>query len=150
MFSSLDTNLNFPEYFLMAASYRFTRNLKVAIKDSEKYSSNLGKSLREDGWEDHFKLKLRSEACHLDFQNIFQNRLRWKVCGRVCTLNIVRMYSVTGTLRYYATFNFWKTQNMFESSSIILTLSNIISKNNEDFAMERWSAIYFAHLSTML
>ena len=49
MFSSLDTNLNFPEYFLMAASYRFTRNLKVAIKDSEKYSSNLGKSLREEG-----------------------------------------------------------------------------------------------------
>ena len=49
MFSSLDTNLNFPEYFLMAASYRLTRNLKVAIKDSEKYSSNLGKSLREEG-----------------------------------------------------------------------------------------------------
>ena len=43
MFSSLGSHLDFPEYFLMAASYRFIRNLEVAIKGREKYSSNLGK-----------------------------------------------------------------------------------------------------------
>ena len=54
----------------MAVFYRFIRNLEVAIKDREKYSSNLGKRLLGKGWEDHFEVKLRSEACHLDFQKI--------------------------------------------------------------------------------
>ena len=70
MFSSLGSHLDFPEYILMAVFYRFIRNLEVAIKDREKYSSNLGKRLLGKGWEDHFEVKLRSEACHLDFQNI--------------------------------------------------------------------------------
>ena len=66
----------------MAVSYRFIRNLEVAIKDWEKCSSNLGKSLRGEGWEDYFELKLRSE-----------------VCGGVCILKIVSMYSFTGALK---------------------------------------------------
>ena len=57
MFSSLGCHVDFPEYILIAVFYRFIRNLEVAIKDREKYSSNLGKSLRGEGWENHFEVK---------------------------------------------------------------------------------------------
>ena len=75
MFSSLASQVDFSEYILIAVLYRFIHNLEVFIKDSKEYSSNLGKIVRGVGWEDHFEVKLRSEACHLDFQNIFQNML---------------------------------------------------------------------------
>ena len=72
MFSSLASQVDFSEYILIAVLYRFIHNLEVFIKDSKEYSSNLGKIVvRGVGWEDHFEVKLRSEACHLDFQNIF-------------------------------------------------------------------------------
>ena len=74
MCSSLGSHVDFPEYILMAVFYRFNRNLEIAIRDWEKYFSDLGKILQGEGWEDHFELKLRSEACHVDFQNIFQNK----------------------------------------------------------------------------
>ena len=57
LFSSLGCHVDFPEYILIAVFYRFIRNLEVAIKDREKYSSNLGKSLRGEGWENHFEVK---------------------------------------------------------------------------------------------
>ena len=52
----------------------------------------------------HFQEKLRSQVWHLDFQNIFQNRLCRKSCyevlikfsGGVCILKISKMYSFTG------------------------------------------------------
>ena len=42
-------------------------------------------------------------------------------------------------LRYYVNLSFWKIQNMFESYDIFLIVNyfNVISKNSEDFAMER-------------
>ena len=61
VFSSLGSHVDFPEYILMAVFYKFIRNLELPIKDREKYSSNLGKDLRGEGWEDHFEVNLRSE-----------------------------------------------------------------------------------------
>ena len=84
MFSSLGSHLNFAEYFLMVVSCKFIRNLEVAIKARERYSSNLGKAFRGGvGMGDHFQVKLRSEVCYLDFQNIFQNRLCYKSCYEI-------------------------------------------------------------------
>ena len=70
MFSSLGNHVDFPGYILMTAFYRFIRNLEVAIRDREKYSSDLGKRLQVEGWEDHFEVKLKPETCQLDLQNI--------------------------------------------------------------------------------
>ena len=53
--SWLGSHLDFPEYILMALSYKFIRNTELAIKDKERYFSNLGKSLLEEGWEFNFK-----------------------------------------------------------------------------------------------
>ena len=41
-------------------------------------------------------------------------------------------------LKYYATFNFWKTQNLFESYNITSNsiLTQYYQQKNEDFAME--------------
>ena len=64
---------DFPEYILIAVFYILIRNLEVPIKDREKYSSDLGKGLQGEGWKK--QVKLSSEACDLDFQNIFQNKL---------------------------------------------------------------------------
>ena len=64
---------DFPEYILIAVFYIFIRNLEVPIKDREKYSSDLGKGLQGEKWEK--QVKLSSEACDLDFHNIFQNKL---------------------------------------------------------------------------
>ena len=75
MFSSLGSKADFPEYILMIVSDRFIHNFEVAIKGWKKYATNLDKSFWGEGWEDHFEVKLRSEACHLDFQNILHNRL---------------------------------------------------------------------------
>ena len=47
----------------------------------------------------HFKVNLRSDACHLDVQNISKNRLCSKVCGGVCIFKIIRMHSFTGALK---------------------------------------------------
>ena len=55
MFSCLGSHLDFPEYILMAVTYKFIRNLEVAIKNKERYFSNLDKSLLEKGWEIIFK-----------------------------------------------------------------------------------------------
>ena len=82
MFSLLRSHLDFPEYVLMAVFYRFIHNLEVAIKDKKSYFSNLGKIFWGGGGS-HLKVKLRAEACHLDFQNIFQNRLCWKSCYEI-------------------------------------------------------------------
>ena len=88
---------DFPEYILIAVFYIFIRNLEVLIKDREKYSSDLGKGLQGEGWQK--QVKLSSEACDLDFHNIFQNKLCWKVCHGVCILKIGRNYSFTGALK---------------------------------------------------
>ena len=66
MFSLLRSHLDFPEYVLMAVFYRFIHNLEVAIKDKKSYFSNLGKIFLGAGGS-HLKVKLRAEACHLDF-----------------------------------------------------------------------------------
>ena len=74
-FSSLGSHVDFPGYISIALKYRFIRNLEVVIRDREKSSSDQGKSLQMEGWEDHFEVKLRSETWQLHFQNIFQNKL---------------------------------------------------------------------------
>ena len=61
--------------YFIGCLLQINSQFRVAIKDREKYSSKLGKILQGQGQEDHSEVKLRSEACHLDFQNIFQNRL---------------------------------------------------------------------------
>ena len=71
-FSSLGSHVDFPGYISIAVKYRFIRNLEVVIRDREKSSSDQGKSLQMEGWEDHFEVKLRSETWQLHFQNIFQ------------------------------------------------------------------------------
>ena len=43
MFSLLGSYLRFPEYILLAVSYRLIHNLEVVIRDEVRYSSNLGK-----------------------------------------------------------------------------------------------------------
>ena len=54
MFSSLGSHVDFLEYISMVVFYRFIYNLEVAIWDREKYSSNLGKSLRGGGVVESF------------------------------------------------------------------------------------------------
>ena len=57
----------------MAVFYRFIRNLEIAIRDKEEYSSDLGKSLQGRGGggeNDHFEVELRSETYHIDLKNI--------------------------------------------------------------------------------
>ena len=82
MFSLLRSHLDFPEYVLMGVFDRFIHNLEVAIEDKKSYFSNLGKIFLGEGGS-HLKVKLGAEACHLDFQNIFQNRLCWKSCYEI-------------------------------------------------------------------
>ena len=61
MISSLDSHLDGPEHILMAVFYRFICNLHKAIRDWKNYSSDLGKSLLGEAWEDQFEVKLRSD-----------------------------------------------------------------------------------------
>ena len=61
MISSLDRHLDAPEHILMAVFYRFIRNLHKAIRDWKNYSSELGKILLGEAWEDQFEVKLRSD-----------------------------------------------------------------------------------------
>ena len=51
----------FPEYILMAVSYRFFGNLEVAIKDRERYFSNRCKTFARGVVGNHFQPKLGSE-----------------------------------------------------------------------------------------
>ena len=44
----LGSHLDFPEFILMAVSFRFIHNLEAAIKDKEGCSSSLGKIWRGD------------------------------------------------------------------------------------------------------
>ena len=63
MISSLGSHVDVPEYILMAVFYRFIHNLHTVIRDRKK---------------DHSEVKLRSDRQnydHLDFENIFQNKL---------------------------------------------------------------------------
>ena len=85
----------------MAVFYIFIRNLEVAIKNREKYSSDLGENLQGEVSKDHSEVKLTSEACHLDFNNIFQNKLCLKVGHGACILKIVRIYSFTGASKIH-------------------------------------------------
>ena len=81
MFSSLGNYVDFPEYSSMAVIYRFILNLDVVIRDREMSSSDQCKSLQGGegggGGEDHFEVKLRSEAFQLKFQfYIFSNKTK--------------------------------------------------------------------------
>ena len=83
MFSSLGNYVDFPEYSSMAVIYRFILNLEVVIRDREMWemsSSDQCKSLQGGeggGGEDHFEVKLRSEAFQLKFQfYIFSNKTK--------------------------------------------------------------------------
>ena len=78
MISSLGSHVDVPEYILMAVFYRFIHNLHTVITDRKKYSSELGKCLQGEVGKDHSEVKLRSDRQnydHLDFENIFQNKL---------------------------------------------------------------------------
>ena len=77
--------------YLQICSWILKQVGEVSFKPREKFA--------REGWEDHFEVKLRSEEFHLDFQNIFQNKLCWKVYRGVCILKIVRIYSFTGALK---------------------------------------------------
>ena len=48
MFSSFSGDVDCPDYIFMVVFYRFISNFEVAIKDKEKQSSDLGKSLTRE------------------------------------------------------------------------------------------------------
>ena len=55
----LGSHLDFPEFILMAVSFRFIHNLEAAIKDKEGCSSSLGKIWWGGGWQAVLKELLR-------------------------------------------------------------------------------------------
>ena len=91
--------------------YRFIHNLEAVIKNNKRYSWNLGKIFTKYLHGAHFKLKSRSNACHLHFQNLLQNRLyrrnfyEIKVSGGVYILKIARIFLFKGAFKTRFTFS---------------------------------------------
>ena len=90
----------------MAVFYRFIRNLKVAIKDKERYLSNQGK---RDGRSVSSKIKIRDTPSTLSecipkqtvLKELLRNFDKIKVCSGVCIFKMVKMYSFTGALNHF-------------------------------------------------
>ena len=105
-------HLDFPEHILMVASDRLIHDLEAVIKEKKSCSWNPGTFFTNYAMGAHFQVKLRSEACHLDFQNYIPQQAVWKellwnmhnmkVSGGVCVLKIAGIYSLTGALKTYA------------------------------------------------
>ena len=105
-------HLDFPELMLMVASDRLIHDLEAVIKEKRSCSWNPGTFFTNYPMGAHFQVKLRSEACHLDFQNYIPQQAVWKellwnmhnmkVSGGVCVLKIAGKYSLTGALKTHA------------------------------------------------
>ena len=68
------SHLQIPEHIWMDVSYRFIHSLVAAIKGKKRCSWILevkAKILQRKCRGSSFLMKLRSEACHIDFQSIF-------------------------------------------------------------------------------
>ena len=104
----LAAQLDFPRYILMALCNRLICNLEVAVKDKERHSWNLRKSLLGERWGGSFssKIKIKDMSSRLSEyipeQTVSKELLNFykiKVCTEVCILKLVRMYSFTGALK---------------------------------------------------
>ena len=103
--------------------------------------------------EVHFQVKFISEACHLDFKNVFQKVLRRKSCyeistkyrsgGGVCIFEIARIYLFTTASKIHISV-FTKVTNE-NTESTIKPFIQVISSTRKRLSCHR--LLHFLPLS---